>query len=146
LRAPFLRRAHRRTYTGVSIEARIGGDTMPDAQEAKVDRSVKASAGMTSDKGSAARRPAYKVGRLNARLAPDQKALLERAAELTSQTLSEFVVHTAMEHARRVVLEQQVLELSRRDSEIFAEVMLGGAGPNEALKQAASAHAELIAP
>lgn len=44
-----------------------------------------------------------------------------------------------------MLLEGEVLELSRRDSEIFAAVMLGTSGPDGALKPAAVAHAELIA-
>jgi hypothetical protein len=59
---------------------------------------------------------------------------------LTGDPLSEFDV-AAMEHAQRDMLAQHVLELSRRDSEIFAAVMLGDSGPNEALTPAASAHA-----
>ena len=47
------------------------------------------------DAHNASDRAASKTARLEARITPDQKALLERAAALSGRTLREFVVSSA---------------------------------------------------
>lgn len=85
-----------------------------------------------------------KVARLNARLTPQQKALLQRAASLAERPLSEFVIAMAAERAAQIIQEHLVLELSMRDSDIFAAAVLQPAIPSTGLQEAARLHEQLI--
>lgn len=69
-------------------------------------------------------RPSLKSQRLMARISADQKRLLQRAADIRGQTLTEFVISAAQEAATRAIVDQQVIELSVRDSQAFAEGLL----------------------
>ena len=88
----------------------------------------------------------HKTERLDARLTEAQKSLLERAAALAHQPLSDFVIRTATERAVQLIQEQSILELSARDSQVFAEVVLNPKPLGEKLKKAAERHDTLIAP
>jgi uncharacterized protein (DUF1778 family) len=61
---------------------------------------------------------------LMARISAEQKRLLQRAADIRGQTLTEFVVSVAQEAATRAIIDQEIIELSLRDSRAFAEGML----------------------
>ena len=62
--------------------------------------------------------------RLEMRLTDPQKRLLERAAALSGQTLSHFVLAAAQDVARRAVEDHQRLDLSVRDAETFVAALL----------------------
>jgi uncharacterized protein (DUF1778 family) len=68
-------------------------------------------------------RPA-KPARLAARLTPQQKELIERAAALQGMTLTEFVVQSVQMAAETVVRNRSLVELSARDSLALAEALL----------------------
>jgi uncharacterized protein (DUF1778 family) len=69
-------------------------------------------------------RPSLKSERVMARVSQEQKRLLQRGAEIRGQTLTEFVVAAAQEAATRAIVDQEVIELSVRDSRAFAEGLL----------------------
>jgi uncharacterized protein (DUF1778 family) len=75
--------------------------------------------------------------RLEARISPEQKALFQRAADLSGRSLTEFVVSSVQAAAEEAIERHQVIRLSARDSLIFAEAILNPAEPNEALRQLA---------
>ena len=77
------------------------------------------------------------TARLEARVTVDQKELLKEAADLRGVSLSDFVVGCAFDIARRVVQEKRIIELSRRDQEMFVAALLEDSEPNERLKAAA---------
>jgi GNAT superfamily N-acetyltransferase len=54
--------------------------------------------------------PTAKTARLEARVADDQKALFQRAADLAGRSLTDFVVSSAQEIATRTVHEREVLD------------------------------------
>jgi uncharacterized protein (DUF1778 family) len=56
-----------------------------------------------------------------ARLSGEQKRLLQRGADIRGQTLTEFVIAAAQDAATRVIVDHEVIELSLRDSQAFAE-------------------------
>jgi uncharacterized protein (DUF1778 family) len=62
--------------------------------------------------------------RLETRVTTDQKKLFERAAALQGRTLTDFVLTSVQEAARRAIDEHQRIELSVRDSEAFAAALL----------------------
>jgi uncharacterized protein (DUF1778 family) len=82
--------------------------------------------------------------RLEARIDADQKALIERAAQLQGRSVSDFVLATVQEAASRVVQEATVIELSATASRRFAAALLDPAPPNIAMQRAAARHRALV--
>jgi uncharacterized protein (DUF1778 family) len=62
--------------------------------------------------------------RLETRVTAEQKSLIERAAALQGRTVTDFVLTSVRDAARRAIEEHQQLELSLRDSEAFVEALL----------------------
>jgi uncharacterized protein (DUF1778 family) len=62
--------------------------------------------------------------RLEARVTAEQKSLIERAAALQGRTVTDFVLTSVQDAARRALEEHQQLELSVRDSQAFVEALL----------------------
>jgi uncharacterized protein (DUF1778 family) len=59
------------------------------------------------------------TGRLNFRLTDDQERALRQAAALTGQTVSGFVLSTAVEHAHSLLERANHIELSAADFKRF---------------------------
>ena len=78
--------------------------------------------------------------RLEARISAEQKTVLQQAAALSGSTLSEFVVASAQEAARRVIQEHETIRLSRTEQIAFVTALLNPPAPNERLRQAAAAY------
>lgn len=89
-------------------------------------------------------RPSLKSQRLMARISADQKRLLQRAADIRGQTLTEFVVSAAQEAAIRAIVDQEVIELSLRDSQAFAEGLLNPPPVNASLRAAAQRYRKIL--
>ena len=62
--------------------------------------------------------------RLETRVTAEQKSLIERAAALQGRTLTDFVLTSVQDAARRAIEEHQQLALSVRDSEAFVDALL----------------------
>ncbi len=78
-----------------------------------------------------------RAARLEARISPQTKALLQKAADLEGRTLTDFVVASVQAAAYRVIEQHQTLKLNIEDSEAFVNAILNPSKPNEALKSAA---------
>lgn len=90
----------------------------------------------TTNKGSA---------RFDARITPEQKMTFLRAAKLGGfRSLSDFVVVTVQEKAKRIIQEHEAVVASQKDSEIFFEAILKAAEPNDNLVAAANRYKELL--
>ena len=63
--------------------------------------------------------------RLEARVSAAQKSLLQQAAALSGRTLSEFVVASAQDAARRVIAEHESIRLSREEQLAFVQALRG---------------------
>ncbi len=85
-----------------------------------------------------------RADRLEARVTREQKALMQRAADLQGRTLTDFVVTNLQEAAVRIIEEAQVIRLSAQDSRIFAEALLHPRSPNQKLRAAARRYKKLI--
>jgi len=72
--------------------------------------------------------------RLEARVTAEQKSLIERAAALQGRTLTDFVLTSVQDAARRAIEEHQQLELSVRDSEAFVDALLNPKPVNDRLR------------
>lgn len=78
--------------------------------------------------------------RLEARITKSQKRLFEKAAALKGTSVSQFVIASAQEAAVRTLEKQQILELGRRDQEVFVHALLNPPSPNERLRAAVARH------
>jgi len=65
-----------------------------------------------------------RVERLEARVTAEQKSLIERAAALKGRTVTDFVLTSVQDAARRAIEEHSQLALSIRDSEAFVDALL----------------------
>ena len=74
------------------------------------------------------------------RVSVAQKGLLQQAAALSGCTLSEFVVTSAHDAARRVIAERESIRLSREEQLAFVEALLKPPAPSARLKRAAQAY------
>lgn len=72
--------------------------------------------------------------RLEARVTVDQKNLIERAAALEGRTVTDFVLTSVQEAARRAIEQHHRLDLSVRDSEAFVDALLSPQPVNERLR------------
>jgi uncharacterized protein (DUF1778 family) len=75
--------------------------------------------------------------RLNVRLPDRLKDLIQEAAELSGQTMSDFVVSTLSTTARRILHQERLIVLSDRDRDIFLKMLDADAKPSQALRRAA---------
>lgn len=84
-----------------------------------------------------AQKRSRKQERLETRVTPDQKRLIERAAELRGTTVTEFVVTSAQRAATETIREFETLHLRDRAREVFVHAILNPPAPNEAARVAA---------
>ena len=80
---------------------------------------------------------ARKQERLEARITPDQKRLIERAAELRGTTVTEFVVASAQQAAADIIKDFEVLTLRDEARKVFVDSLLNPPAPNAAARAAA---------
>lgn len=82
--------------------------------------------------------------RLEARISSQVHSTIKRAAEIQGRTVTDFVVHAALDAATKTIENDQLIRLSMEGQKAFAEALLNPPEPNEALKKAFEKHAELI--
>jgi uncharacterized protein (DUF1778 family) len=85
------------------------------------------------------------AGRMDFRLSPAHKALIEKAAAYSGESLTGFAVAALVDEARRVVRDYESVVLSARDRERFLMLLDSAPAPSSALRRAARRHGELIA-
>jgi uncharacterized protein (DUF1778 family) len=74
--------------------------------------------------------------RLEARVTAEQKKLFREAADLQGVTLTDFVVSSVHQAALRALEARHILEVSRKDQQVFVQALLGPAAPNTRLRAA----------
>jgi uncharacterized protein (DUF1778 family) len=72
-----------------------------------------------------------KDARLEARVTVEQKQLMERAAGLRGQNLTEFIVAVLADAATQIIKDRESIELTERDRRAFAEALLNPAPPSK---------------
>lgn len=78
---------------------------------------------------------ALKVERIDLMANINQKALLERAAELKQVSLSSYVLASSLKQAHIDLSENETLVLSERDRDLVMSALENPPEPNEALKR-----------
>lgn len=76
--------------------------------------------------------------RLEARVTAAQKGLIEKAAALQGRSVTDFVLTSVQEAARRAIEDHQRLDLSMRDSEAFVDALLNPQPVNDRLRETVS--------
>lgn len=77
-----------------------------------------------------------KRDRLQVRLDHEAKAVLERAAGYRHQTVSQFVLESALEQADQVIHDKELVTLSPDDWHRFQAALVDPPAPNSALRKA----------
>lgn len=72
--------------------------------------------------------------RLEVRLAPEEKELVERAAALGGNSAADFVRSVVLAAAREAVGEGKVIELTAEGSRLFVEALVEPPEPNGNLR------------
>lgn len=77
--------------------------------------------------------------RLDTRLPKEQKDFFEYAASIAGyRTLTEFVIVSIQEKAKKIVEDHNKIISSKKDQDIFFNELINPSKPNKALKSAAS--------
>ncbi len=79
---------------------------------------------------------AQRSERTEARLRPDQKARIERAAYLKGLSISDFMVQNAEEAAIRTIEQYESWTLTEADRAVFLEALLNPPEPSPRLRAA----------
>ena len=80
---------------------------------------------------------ALKKQRIDLRLTEDDKSLIEEAAAMTNQSISQFMVSTASERAAEVIEQHRRLILNEASWNQVMDASSNPPTPNERLKRAA---------
>jgi uncharacterized protein (DUF1778 family) len=82
--------------------------------------------------------------RINLRLKHHAKLMLERAASFEGQTISKFVLSSALSHAEKTIQEHEVMMLNANDSMIFFNALAKPAKVNKKMAAALKEHEKRV--
>lgn len=82
--------------------------------------------------------------RINLRLKHSAKLMLERAASFEGQTISKFVLSSALANAEKTIQEHEVMSLNTQDSETFFNALASPVQFNNKLSAALEEHDERV--
>ena len=75
--------------------------------------------------------------RLDFRLSVQQKRMIEQAASVAGQSLSDYAISNLIRQAQQTLDDASATRLSIRDRDLFLHALDAGTAPNKALKTAA---------
>jgi uncharacterized protein (DUF1778 family) len=87
---------------------------------------------------------AYRTQRTEARLLPEQKRRIERAASIRGVSISDFIVQNADEAAIRTIQQHESWRLEAEDRDLFLKVLLAPSRPSPRLKSAARRYRDRV--
>lgn len=79
--------------------------------------------------------PTTKNKRIEARVTPETKAVIEHAAALEGISITDFIVRAARDAAEQTIWSHEVITLSAQDSLLFVDALLNPPAPNDALRR-----------
>ncbi len=83
--------------------------------------------------------------RINLRLKQNTKLMLERAASFEGQTISKFVLASALARAKKTIQAHEAMSLNTEDSEAFFNALATPVEFNEKLTAAFQEHDKRVA-
>jgi uncharacterized protein (DUF1778 family) len=87
---------------------------------------------------------AARSSRLDLRVAPDEKELIDRATALTGSNTADFVRSTTLAAAREAIRTHEVIKLTAAGSRVFVEALINPPDPNEHLQALAREFGEVV--
>lgn len=87
-----------------------------------------------------------KNARLEARLTSQNHSVIQHAAALRGQSVTDFVVAASLAEAQRTITESEVISLLVDDQVRFVDALLRPRTPTSELKNARKVHQNLIEP
>ena len=85
-----------------------------------------------------------KTERINIRLSSAVKNILERAASFEGKTISNFILHSALEQAQKTVHNHDVMNLNSQNSKAFFDALSTPVKFNNKLLSAFEEHAKRV--
>ena len=83
--------------------------------------------------------------RFDTRISKEQKLIFEKAALLGGyRSLSDFIILTAQEKAKKIIQESETIIASKKDSVVFFNALMNAEKPNQKLIVAAKEYNKLI--
>ncbi len=89
-------------------------------------------------------RRSRKEERLEARVTPEQKRMIARAAALRGSSVTEFIVASAQQAAAATIKDFELLTLHEEARDVFVNAILHPPAPNEAARKAAQRYKEQV--
>jgi uncharacterized protein (DUF1778 family) len=86
----------------------------------------------------------HKSERFEARVSAELKKLFQEAANLHGMTMTDFVIRSAQEAAKRTVQEQEIMRLSEQDRNVFVSALLNPPEPSPRLRAAVKHYKKVI--
>lgn len=77
---------------------------------------------------------AARSSRLEVRIAPDDKEIIDRAAALAGSSTTDFVRSTMLAAAKEAIRTHEVIRLTAEGSRAFVEALIDPPKPNERLR------------
>lgn len=90
----------------------------------------------TAKTSAATAKTSAKSARLETRVSPELKELIERAAAYAGRSVSDFVLAQVEAAAKKVIREHERLHLDHAQSRALVEALLSAKRPNKKLKLA----------
>ena len=87
---------------------------------------------------------AVKSQRLGTRVTPAQKEILQRAADLTGRSVTDFVISSALDKAQDTIYAYEFIALSERDARAFFEALQNPPRLNHKMGEAMRWHRENV--
>lgn len=85
-----------------------------------------------------------RADRLEARVTAELKALVAHAAALEGRSITDFVLTSVQDAAKRAIAEHEVIQLSVRDSRTFVEALLAPREPSERMRDRVATYRTLM--
>ncbi len=82
--------------------------------------------------------------RINIRLESSVKSLLTRAAGLEGKSVSKFVLHSALEQAKKTVHDHEFISLNAKNSKAFFDALAAKGRFNSELTDALEEHSQRV--
>lgn len=89
-------------------------------------------------------RPRQRAERLETRVTTEQKALIAHAAALEGRSITDFVLASVHDAAKRAIAEHERIQLSVRDSRAFVEALLTPREPSRRMRDRVATYTALI--
>ncbi len=76
-----------------------------------------------------------KSTRIEIRINPETKNIIEKAARIKGETLSAYIVGNSLTSAKKDIEQMKIISLDKKDRDMFYNLIINPPAPNKALKK-----------